>query len=253
MLSKNQIKEIQSLHLKKGREARGLFITEGNKSVNELLEFMPSLIVCIYGTSSFLASHPQLASHSLSVVEVSEEELKKISLQNTPNQVMAVCRQMKTESIAFNFETGFALYLDDIRDPGNFGTMIRLADWFGIRTVFCSPDCCEFYNPKVIQSSMGAFLRVKVHYIDLKDMVRQYTIPNIYGAVLNGNNIYTEHLKNGILVIGNEANGIRPENLPLITRAVTIPSGGTGPGAESLNAAMAASILVSEYYRQNHT
>ena len=146
-------------------------------------------------------------------------------------------------------KTNFSLYLDDIRDPGNFGTIIRLADWYGISTVFCSDNSCDLYNPKVIQATMGAFARVNIIYISLKEAINKYAVKNVYGAVLNGKSIYYEKLQNGIIVIGNEANGISPGNLQLINRSITIPAQQTS-GTESLNAAMAASIITSEFFRQ---
>jgi TrmH family RNA methyltransferase len=136
-----------------------------------------------------------------------------------------------------------------VRDPGNLGTIIRLADWFGIPTVFCSPGSCDFYNPKVIQSTMGAFLRVQVIFIDLKPLIETYNIRNIYGALLSGKNLYKETLQNGLIIIGNEANGIREENLALINNPITIPANQHN-GTESLNAAMATSIITSEFFRQ---
>lgn len=141
------------------------------------------------------------------------------------------------------------MYLDDVRDPGNLGTIIRLADWFGVSTLFISPGTCDVYNPKVIQSTMGAFLRVKLITCELGDLKEKYRIPKIFGAVLNGKNLYQEELRHGLIVIGNEANGISEENLKHITQSLTIPSNQQN-GTESLNAAMAASIITAEFFRQ---
>lgn len=250
MLSKNQIKEIQSLQLKKFREEKRLFIAEGIKTVSEIIQNSPLLIKEIFATHDFIFSNStELRRLKIPSTEISEEELKKISLQATPNSVLAICHFLKEAQVMFDFEKNFSLYLDDIRDPGNLGTIIRLADWFGVSTLFVSQGTCDFYNPKVIQSTMGAFLRVKLVTIDLSALIDTLPIKNIFGAVLNGNNIYGEKLTNGLVVIGNEANGISDENLKLINRALTIPSN-IQNGTESLNAAMAASIITAEFFRQ---
>lgn len=250
MLSKNQIKEIQSLHLKKQRDSRKLFIVEGVKSVGEVLSNKSELISMLFATNDFLVNNKeQISAQKITFTEVSLEELEKISLQSNPNQVLALCNYFPETETNFDFKNNFSFFLDDIRDPGNFGTIIRLADWFGVQQVFASPACCDFYNPKVIQSSMGAFMRIKVTYCELESLLNTKKIENIYGAVLTGKNIYTDKLTNGIILIGNEANGISDENLKLITKPITIPSHQTN-GTESLNAAMATAIIASEFYRQ---
>ena len=250
MLSKNQIKEIQSLQLKKFRELKKQFIAEGAKTVLEILNYAPILLEEIFATPDFLVTHKTVLRRlNIKFNEVSDQELKKISLQSTPNGVLAICNYFKESKESFDFENNFSFYLDDVRDPGNLGTIIRLADWFGVTTLFCSPSSCDFYNPKVIQSTMGAFLRVKNINIELPELLAKNTIKNIYGALLNGNNIYTEPLKNGLIVIGNEANGISEQNLKLLTTKLTIPANQNN-GTESLNAAMATSIIASEFFRQ---
>lgn len=250
MLSKNQIKEIQSLHLKKQRDKKKLFIAEGIKSVSELLQHAPSIVKELFAIPDFIHSHQnELIESKVNATLISEEELRKISLQSNPNAVLAVCHYFEEENSDFNFNSNFSLYLDDVRDPGNLGTIIRLADWFGISTIFVSKDSCDFYNPKVIQSTMGAFLRVKIKVADLQEIIIKNKVLHIYGAVLEGKNIYKQKLQHGIIVIGNEANGISEENLKLINHAITIPSH-LQNGTESLNAAMAASIITSEFFRQ---
>ncbi len=250
MLSKNQIKEIQSLHLKKQRDDQKLFIVEGVKSVVEVLTNRPEIVSKIYANKDFFLNNAaQLNKLKTTHIEVSDEELQKISLQNNPNQVLALCNYFNEANELFDGQKDFTFYLDDIRDPGNFGTIIRLADWYGIKTVFCSPSSCDFYNPKVIQSTMGAFLRVNVIYSELHTLLNKQKINNVYGAVLTGKNIYKSKLAAGLIIIGNEANGISQENLKLITQPVTIPSHQTN-GTESLNAAMATAIIASEFYRQ---
>jgi RNA methyltransferase, TrmH family len=250
MLGKNQIKEIQSLHLRKFRDSKKLFICEGTKTVDELLTGRPEWVREIYALPEFIQPRISvLREHAIKFVEVSPGELKKISLQATPNAVQAVCAQPQESAGEIDFQNEFSIYLDDIRDPGNLGTIMRVCDWFGIKTIYCSPESCEQYNPKVIQSTMGAFLRVSVVYIQLADLIRRHNIANVYGGLLNGKDLYSESLANGLIVIGNEANGIREENLPLITGAITIPSAGK-TGSESLNAAMATSIIAAEFFRQ---
>ena len=250
MLSKNQIKEIQSLQLKKFRDAKKLFIAEGLKTISELLSHAPEIVSEIFATRNFINANKTLFEKSISkFTEVSEAELKKISLQSTPSGVLAVCCYFKAQEPKFDFENNFAFYLDDVRDPGNLGTIIRVADWFGVHAVFCSPDSCDVYNPKVIQATMGAFLRVRVCYVTLDDLIAGNKIGIVYGAVLNGSNLYEERLKSGLIVIGNEANGISELNLKHVTQKLTIPANRSN-GTESLNAAMATSILASEFFRQ---
>jgi TrmH family RNA methyltransferase len=251
MISKNQLKQIKSLHLKKNREESKKFLAEGVKTVKELLQVRPELIESIIATRDFISINGKILSQAkgINVTEVSEKELEQISALSTPNEALAVCHYFEEAGISFDFSKSFSFYLDDIRDPGNFGTIIRLADWFGISQVFCSESSCELYNPKVIQSTMGAFMRVKVNYIPLKKLVAEREVKNIYGAVLNGKNIYAEKLQHGLIVIGNESKGISEENLVHITHPLTIPSH-SNSGTESLNAAMASSIIASEFFRQ---
>jgi RNA methyltransferase, TrmH family len=248
MLSKNQIKEIQSLQLKKFRDSRKLFIAEGIKTVCEIIDQRPEALKEIFATRDFIESHSEKIS-ALRVTEASETELKKISLQNTPNHVLSVCHYFDETAPVFDFKNNFSLYLDDVRDPGNLGTIIRLAGWFGLSTIFCSPASCDFYNPKVIQSTMGAFLRVNVVYTGLPELLAQIPGVPVYGAVLNGKSLYAEKPGNGLIIIGNEANGISEANLKLVSNPITIPASGQN-NTESLNAAIATSIIVSEFFRQ---
>jgi len=246
MLSKNERSRVKALHTQKGRDLSKLFIAEGVKLVQEIIKTNPALIQCIYATPQFIEQNP-LKNIPHQVIELND--LEAISTQQTPNQVLAVCHYLPTPSFSFNPESEVALYLDDIRDPGNLGTMVRLSDWFGMRTLFCSPHSCDWYNPKVIQSTMGAFLRVHIVYMELKEIITSYQNLKVYGAVLNGRDVYKSPLAPGIIVIGNEAHGIAPEHLSLITHPITIPSH-THNGTESLNAAMAAGMLAAEFYRQ---
>lgn len=253
MVSKNQLKFIQSLHLKKYREEHQLYIIEGIKLVNEYI-ISPSLKE-LYCTETYIAHHQELLAsrNDIRIEIISSEELKKISLQATPNHVLGICR--KEESILNKeaLSAGLTLFLDDIKDPGNLGTIIRIADWFGIKQIICSPESTELYNPKTLQATMGAALRVNVVYQSFQNF---YTTINtlttklpIYGALLHGDDVYSTSLKPGILIIGNEANGISDSVLEKITHPITIPAA-TNNGSESLNAAIATAILCGEFFRQ---
>lgn len=250
MLSKNQIKEIQSLRLKKFRDEKNTFIAEGIKTVAEIIEQAPILLQEIFATKDFIYQYKtKLRQLNIRFTEVSVDELKKISLQSTPNNALALCNYFKEKKEQFDFSSDFSFYLDDVRDPGNFGTIVRLADWFGVSTIYASENSCDFYNPKVIQSTMGAFLRVAVKYVQLEQLLVSEKIKTVYGAVLDGKNIYQQKLQYGLIVIGNEANGISELNLKQVTHPLTIPSHQNN-GTESLNAAMATSIMASEFFRQ---
>ncbi len=249
MISKSQIKHIRALHTKKQRALENRFIAEGIKTVAEILEQKAGIIHEIFCTDSFYDSYEDLLhSKKITVTNIDLRELSQISQLSTPNEVLAVCNNLPEKNITTDLNKNHAFYLDDIRDPGNLGTIIRLCSWFGIKDLFCSEETVELYNPKCIQSCMGAFLRVNVHYIGLKELIAAEKIKNIYATQLKGKNIYTEILKSGLIVIGNEANGIRKETLQLASESLTIPSA-TG-NTESLNAAIATSIIASEFFRR---
>jgi TrmH family RNA methyltransferase len=251
MISKAHLKQIKALHLKKNRDADKLFLVEGVKPVCELIMQHSTILKEVLATKDFILEHGGLMNNnSIHFIELSEEDLKQASTMSTPNKVIAVCNYFEGEKE--NSEGKVRLYLDDIRDPGNFGTIIRSADWFGMKEVYCSENSCDLYNPKVIQSTMGSFARVKVIYISLEELMKNSGIKKIFGAVLGGENIYKKKLESGIIVIGNEASGISHENLKLISDKITIPSASSG-GSESLNAAMATSIILSEFYRTRYS
>lgn len=250
MISKNQIKYIQSLHSKKNREQEGLFIIEGIKLVTEFILAGSYTIKELFATGDYIDHHSDLLkSKGINCTEIGLEDLKKISLQTTPNQVLAIVITKDHELNSEELQQGLTLYLDDIRDPGNLGTMIRIADWFGIKQVICSENTTEVYNPKTLQASMGAVLRVNVIYMSFQNLMLQTKNVPIYGALLEGENIYSARLQKGIIVIGNEANGITPEVQKQITNAITIPAA-TNNGSESLNAANACAIICGEFFRQ---
>lgn len=250
MISKNQIKYIQSLHSKKNREEEGLFIVEGIKLVTEFIQHQKFEITELFATADYIHNHSQILSNYLfKITEITQEELKKISLLTSPNQVLAISKIIDAKLETDLLKSTTTLFLDDIRDPGNLGTIIRIADWFGIKQVICSPNSTEVYNPKTLQASMGAILRVNVLSMSFSGLLNNIgTIP-VYGAILKGSNIYTTGLKHGLIVIGNEANGISTEVLKHITNPITIPAAGSN-GSESLNAANACAIICSEFHRQ---
>lgn len=248
MISKNQIKDVKALHIKKYRDEAGLFIAEGVKIVTEIIVTNPDLIQEIFATQSFIEHNTKIFTGKFKLSVVSDAELERISSQNNPNQVLAVCKYFPAFNPDLNLKNNVSLFLDDIRDPGNLGTILRIADWFGMKEIYASESSTEIYNPKVIQSAMGAFLRVRVHYMSLDKVIGDSGCP-VYGAVMSGNNIYKETLTPGLIVIGNEANGISSSNLQKITQKITIPSATTNH-TESLNAAMATSIICAEFFRQ---
>lgn len=249
MLSKNKIKFIQSLKDKKGRTEHGVFVVEGNKMVVELLETMAcSLLVA---TAEFL-NEVDTASVT-EVVEVTEEELRKTSFLKTPQQVIGVFVIPSSSSENVDWGNSLSLMLDGIQDPGNLGTIIRLADWYGIQNILCSPDTADVYNPKVVQATMGALVRVKLHYEDLPAWIRGHSSIPVYGTFLDGKDIYntSDLTGNGVIVMGNEGNGIRPEVAKLIDRRLLIPTYPAGSkSSESLNVAVATAIVCSEFRRR---
>lgn len=237
MLSKREIKDIQSLSHKKFREALKLFVAEGPKSVTELIPLIPTRVEKLYAVSDWIRSNETIL-HNVAVVEISEAELERISQLQTPNKVVAVIKQFPSEKPS----SSFVLYLDAVQDPGNFGTIIRIADWFGIKDVVCTEGCADLYNPKVVQSTMASMARVNVFYDEEQQWLKQQKLP-VYAATLNGA-ILTEQKKisEGVLVIGNESKGISNEVLKYSNRQITIPKKGE---AESLNAAVATGIILS--------
>ncbi len=240
MLSKNEHKYIQSLCQKKQRQEDGLFIVEGTKLINELLK-SDFEIEKIYALSSWVPETPTAAL----VTVVTDIELQKISLLQTPNQVLAIVKQKTVLALPL-ISNCFTLLLDGIQDPGNMGTIVRIADWFGISQIIASEDSVELYNPKVIQSSMGSFLRVNLWYTTLSSILQSAQVP-VFGALLAGKDIHTElPVTEGMLIIGNESKGISKSVMPYISHPITIPRIGS---AESLNAAVAAGIIISHLKR----
>ena len=240
MLSKNQIKLITSLQQKKQRFVNQLFFAEGIKVIQELVESNFEL-VHLYTTQN---DFEEVSQGKKTII--SENELKKISALATQNSCLGVFRIQADKKI---IESGLILALDSIRDPGNLGTILRLCDWFGIDQIVCSKDAVDIYNPKVVQATMGSIARVNVNYIDLENFIGQTQLP-VFGTFMQGNIIYKTDLpQEGIIVMGNEANGISPELEKLIKNRLTIPRFGSLQKTESLNVATATAIVLSEFRR----
>lgn len=250
MLSTNSIKYIKSLQQKKYRKEFGLFVAEGPRLVNDILE-SELTVDSVFHTEEWV---PNRKFDGIKLEMVSEKEMARISGLTTHSSIIALVKIPNYKSNYENLENSFSLALDDIQDPGNLGTIIRLADWFGIESIFCSLSTADAFSPKVIQSTMGAIARVKIVYTHLNDLL---TYANgkkvhIYGAFLEGESIYTSTLeKNAIVVMGNEGNGISDSVGKLIPNRITIPSfANTGKGSESLNVAMATAVVCSEFKRR---
>jgi TrmH family RNA methyltransferase len=244
MLVKSQVKYIQSLGQKKFRDQEGVFIAEGPKLLDELLKASNIRLLHIYATKEWLEDKDESSwSNSAPAPVISllkKGELERISGLSTPNQVLAVCCRPVFEPASF--ENSVSLLLDGIQDPGNMGTIIRIADWFGVSNVACSHDCADCFNAKTVQSTMGSISRVQVLYLDLEELIGSQGLP-VYAAALEGRPVQDiGRITKGMILIGNESKGIRPELLAKATQLITIPGRGK---AESLNAAVAAGIVLS--------
>lgn len=253
MLSKNKIKLIQSLNRKKSRDETGLFLIEGIKMVEEALRSGCPIqtLVC---TSTFLEQYPEAATKAGELIETDTATIQKASLQQNPQDALAILAQPVNPQPELNLPNELFLALDFIQDPGNLGTILRIADWFGIKTVICSENTVDAYNPKVVQASMGAIFRTKTWYTSLEDYLNEIDrvqIP-VYGTFLEGENIYQESLtRNGIIVMGNEGNGISEPISKLVNRRLLIPTFSSDKNKpESLNVAIATAICCSEFRRR---
>ena len=246
MITKNQIKYINSLQQKKFRLEYRSFVVEGAKSVVELLK-SDFEIGSLFITKTFLEENSLLLNNSIAeCIMVEPQELEKVGSFSSNNAALAVVKTKENTELLVD-EEEFALVLDDIRDPGNLGTIIRIADWYGVRKIICSLSTVDFYNPKVINATMGSFTRVSLFYTDLETFINEQNV-NIYGTLLDGDNIHeTDFSISGCIVIGNEANGISKEVIKLITHKITIPRFG---GAESLNAGNATAVVLDNVFRQ---
>jgi TrmH family RNA methyltransferase len=250
-ISKNQIKYVKSLQQKKFRQMYGNFVAEGDKLAKEILTHSKIKIEGVFASSTWLGNNSILFSNlATDVFEVSEKELGRISGLKTPNQVLIIAKQLE-HSIDWEIvNNGLSIYLDRIQNPGNIGTIIRIADWFGIPYIFCSENAGELYNPKVIQSSMGAFLRVNYVSHEFEDLQNRLDNIPFYGAVMNGEDVFKMKLsENGLIVIGNEGQGISSKILEKINNQVSIYPHSLN-GSESLNASVATGIICAAFRNQ---
>ncbi len=254
MISKAQISFVKSLHQKKYRSEYKLFLAEGYKLVIELLHTgfkIKSLFILSDKLEEFKSAYTKFLK-STEIFAATQSDMERIStLQTAPEVIALVYQQYSDEQDLYDekyFAENLSLCLDGIKDPGNIGTLLRIADWFGIKRIICSNDCVELYNPKVVQASMGSISRVSVYYTELKDWIGKVVIEEVYGALLEGENVYAAELNRaGLLILGSESHGISEELRTLINRPLTIPLFG---GAESLNVAVAGGILCSEFMRR---
>ncbi len=242
MITKNTVKTIQSLKQAKYRKEHQLFIVEGRKSVEELL-LSPFETTALYATEQFLTEHNYQNARLETVTEV---QMEQMSALDTPPGILAVARIPRPSTIK---DDGMVLALDGIANPGNMGTIIRTAEWFGIKQIVCSEDCVEIWNPKVIQATMGSVFRMDIVSTDLVRFLDSEKLKGkaVYGALLEGENLFRmPRWEHGIIVIGSESHGIRNNLIPLITHPITIPRA-EGSVTESLNASMATGIILANY------
>ncbi len=256
MISKNKVKYIRSLDMKKYRKAEGVFVAEGHKLVGDLMGHFE----CRYlaATDEWLSANGDLLSdgrlQGAEIDEVSDEELQRVSLQEHPQQVLAVFRQRAVAAdVGEVARRNLCLMLDDVQNPGNLGTIVRMADWFGIEHIFCSGGCADIYNPKTVQATMGAMARVSVHYVDLEQALASIEgdVP-VYGTFLDGENIYEKPLSsNGVIVMGNEGKGVSAQVARHVSERLYIPNYPAGRHtSESLNVAIATAIVCAEFRRR---
>ena len=245
MLSKSQISFIRSLHQKKYRKEHGLFIVEGIKSIKEFFQSSYQIHTIYYNSEQYNLL-PKLPAN-INLFEVKNAELDKISTLQTPQGFLALVHIPKNRELALKaLKNQFTLVLDGVQDPGNMGTIIRTADWFGFKNIICSADCVEVFNPKTVQATMGSLARVNIYETDLPALLEKNTIP-VFGALLDGESIYkTQWGAEGLVILGNEGKGISAEVIKKINKPVTIPRIGE---AESLNVAVSAAIFCAELVR----
>lgn len=256
MLTNNRISFVKSLQQKKYRAEEGLFVAEGDKLVREYLQSSLE-VVAVYGSTDWLRRHGKLIGSNTESAGAEERDLGRMSSMVTAPEVLAVVKVPQPEIGAKEFLTGITLVLDGIRDPGNMGTIIRTADWFGVDRIVASDDCADHWNPKVVQASMGSLTRVKIVNRKLDDFFTglknsSTAVPSVFGTFMEGENIYAASLPDAaLIVIGNEANGIRETTEAFVDRKISVPSYNTGEHKpESLNAAIAAALVLGEFRRR---
>ena len=253
MISKNQFKLIRQLEQKKYRQREGLYVAEGTKVVGDLLQrYQPQ---ALFATAEWIAANGSVLHAPFSVTEVSSDELQRISFQQHPQQVLGLFPLPAHSSAVSLPASSLAIVLDGVQDPGNLGTIIRIADWFGIDTILCSTDTADAWNPKVVQATMGSIARVNILYINLPEYLD--SLPDdfpVYGTFLDGENIYTQELSpGGLIIMGNEGNGISDAVRQRVNRRLLIPDFHHGPTADSLNVAIATAITCSEFRRRSYS
>ena len=249
MISKNQIKQITALSQKKQRDEAGLFVAEGTKLVLDLAAAFK--IKYIFATDAWINESGK--SVKAEIQSVTKDELDKISNQKSPQGVLAVFEKPDYSISETDIANQLSLALDDVQDPGNLGTIIRIADWFGIHDIFCSQHCADAFGPKTVQATMGALARVRMHYTDLEQFLKtQAKNTTVYGTFMDGDDLYSEEICNqGIILMGNEGNGISPKIEKLVTKRLLIPNFPKGePTSESLNVGVATAIICAEFRRR---
>lgn len=253
MLPKADIQLIRSLDDKKLRNLRRLFVVEGNKIVQEMMATDPSCIHTVYASRAWLDSLPTGMTGTINCKITGSGEMERISFLKSPQEALALLHLREPEWNEQDIRGSMSLVLDRIQDPGNVGTIIRIAHWFGIKTVICSMDSADIFNPKTIQATMGSFMHVKVFYRDLPVLLAEFAATGnflIYGTFLEGESLYGQHLGDkGFIILGNESKGISPELHPFIGKRLMIPSAAGPSRPDSLNVAMAAAIICSELRR----
>lgn len=248
-ITKAVVRAVRALDERRARREAGLFIAEGNKLVEDNLPVMRCHT--LIATEAWWATHPEATRCAEVAYVVTPDEMRRVSLQQAPQEVMGTFR-IPDHALRPDFlRPRLTVVLDDVQDPGNVGTIIRLCDWFGISDIVCSPATADCYNPKVVQATMGAIARVRVHYAPLDGFLRAMTGTPVYGTYLDGDDIYATPLTpHGLILMGNEGRGISPALAPFVTRRLTIPSFARGRASESLNVGVATAIVASEFRRR---
>ena len=245
MLSKNQLKRLRGLQRKKERKNTGLFVVEGQKIVAELLKASTAYVE-LYATSTWFDNNPTFLNKDNSY-ELSDRDLVQVSSLKTPNEVLLILKQKELTSFDVVSNEILVLALDAVNDPGNLGTIIRLADWFGVQHILCTSNTVDQYNPKTVQSAMGSINRVQMHYGDLGEMLSNLKSHTIYACDLDGDSIYTtSFVDKSVILMGSESHGISEEILSIVNKKITIPTFSVS-GVDSLNVATATAIVLSEF------
>ena len=254
MISRQKIEFIRSLAYKKDREKAGCFIAEGEKLVFDLLKTNLNMLE-IYCTSEGISTCESTTKAKYSI-QISHREMERISAFKNPSSILALFKIPEVEKVTADTFLGINIVLDGIQDPGNLGTIVRLADWFGISSIFCSHECADLYNPKCVQSTMGALARVQVHYVDLIELLKRaadHHVP-VYGTFMEGEDLFNTELPvQALVLLGSEGKGISPELTPFLTKKISIPAYPAGHRElESLNVAVSASIVCAEFRRRRN-